>query len=34
MKLLTFEYNGKEETGILDLYMLAFKLAQKQLKED
>lgn len=25
---------GKEETGILDLYMLAFKLAQKQLKED
>lgn len=25
---------GKEETGILDLYMLAFKLAQEQLKED
>lgn len=25
---------GKEETGILDLYMLAFRLAQKQLKED
>ena len=25
---------GKEETGILDLYMLAFKLAQKQLKEE
>lgn len=25
---------GKEETGILDVYMLAFKLAQKQLKED
>lgn len=24
---------GKRETGILDLYMLAFKLAQKQLKE-
>ena len=24
---------GKEETGILDLYMLAFKLAQKDLKE-
>lgn len=24
---------GKEETGILDLYMLAFKLAQEQLKE-
>lgn len=25
---------GKEETGILDLYILAFKLAQKQLKEE
>ena len=25
---------GKEETGILDVYMLAFKLAQEQLKED
>ena len=24
---------GKEETGIIDLYMLAFKLAQEQLKE-
>lgn len=24
---------GKEETGILDLYLLAFKLAQKNLKE-
>ena len=24
---------GKLETGILDLYMLAFTLAQKQLKE-
>lgn len=25
---------GKKETGILELYMLAFKLAMKQLKED
>lgn len=24
---------GKRETGILELYMLAFKLAQEQLKE-
>ena len=24
---------GKERTGILELYMLAFDLAQKQLKE-
>ena len=24
---------GKEETGILELYMLAFELAQEQLKE-
>jgi hypothetical protein len=31
-----FEYYrsiGKENTGILELYMMAFKLAQKQLKE-
>ena len=31
-----FEYYrsiGKENTGILELYMLAYKLAQKQLKE-
>lgn len=28
------EYIGKEETGILELYMLAFELAQKQLQMD
>ena len=32
IKILDFKKPNRRETGILDLYMLAFKLAKEQLK--